>query len=108
MDDYGTVENTYEDAKMIREELGKNGAIVFPWSHNKIDCYIFFMSITFKKIGVSPFGGNPTGRVYIGLYGKGCGHFVDNKTHPSDWEKLNLDKYGAEAFSDLWNKMWVD
>lgn len=108
MDQYGSFENTEADAQDLRYALGEGKPIVFTWSHNKVDAYIFLVDPVFLKLGTMAFGGNPDGRVYVGLYGKGCNHFSKDEIHPGYWEeKLNLDKGGAEAWAEFWPKIWL-
>ena len=107
MDQYGSVEYTPEDAHLLSGHLKKGTPLVFAWSHNKIDSYIFMITPEFEKLGTMPFGGNPTGRAYVGLYGRGCNHFSKGEIHSSYWEeKLNMDRGGAEAWADFWSKIW--
>lgn len=107
MDQYGSFESTEADAREIRKAIDENLDIVFAWSHNKTDCYIFHISPNFEVLGVMPFGGNPRCRVYVGLYGKGCNHFSRTDTHAGYWqEKLNLDRDGAEAWAEFWKQIW--
>jgi hypothetical protein len=106
MDEYGTFENTELDAKTIREKI-EQASVVFAWSHNKIDAYIFTIVKDFNVVGVMPFGGSPRQRIYVGLYGKGCNHFSTNDIHAGYWEeKLNLDSGGAESWANFWNMIW--
>lgn len=107
MDEYGSFRNTKEDAKELREKIDHNLDVVFVWSHNQIDGYIFHVSPNFEALGIMPFGGNPRGRVYVGLYGKGCNHFSKKDIHPSYWEeKLNIDKEAADAWAGFWKLLW--
>ena len=108
MDEYGSFRNTKEDAKELREAMKTSQHdIVFAWSYNQIDCYIFHVSQNFDVLGIMPFGGNPRSRVYVGLYGKGCNHFSKDEIHPSYWEeKLRIDKQGAEAWAEFWTHIW--
>lgn len=109
LDEYGTVTNDVRGALLVAVQLfTKNLPIVFAWSHNQIDCYIFTIAHQFNVIGTMPFGGNPRGRCYISLYGKGSNHFSmsNDLVHPSYFqEKLGLDRFGAEAFSEFWGKV---
>jgi len=108
MDEYGSFRNTKEDAQELRKAIDHNLDVVFAWSHNRVDGYIFHVSPNFEVLGIMPYGGNPRGRVYVGLYGKGCNHFSKSDIHASYWEeKLGIDKYGAEAWVEFWKMVWA-
>lgn len=107
MDQYGSFSNSENDIQEIRWALSKNGNICFAWSYNQIDGFIVLVNCNFMKLGTMPFGGNPDGRVYVSVYGKGCNHFSPEEHHPSYFaEKLNLDREAAEGFAQLWAGIW--
>ena len=109
LDEYGSVENNAEGAKLVSDQLLNTGAVCFSWSHNKVDAYIFILTKQFSKVGMMPFGGNPAGRIYVGLFGKGANHFCKENTHAYYWaDKLNMDKGGAEAWAEFWKLIWSD
>lgn len=108
MDEYGSFRHTKEDAKEIAESLSREPAVVFSYSHNQVDAIIVILAKQFEKLGVMPFGGNPQGRIYCGIYGRGCAHLsLDEGTHYSYLdEKLNIrDQKMAENFSIFYG--WI-
>lgn len=106
MDQYGSFQNNEKDYDELANDLAKHNTIVFSWSHNQIDGYIFMISIGFVKLGMMPFGGQPTGRAYVGLWGRGCDHIrMDGGLLKYDLDKLNIDDDGAEKFTELWNEV---
>lgn len=108
MNEYGSYDNLSFDYREIAVNLKENGAIVFAWSPNEIDCFIVFMSMNFKKLGIMPFGGNPEGRVYVALYGKGAAHHFNlaKDTDPSYiQEKMLCTEFTATQMSMLFEKI---
>jgi len=108
-DQYGCSRLTKEDAHEIRQALNLSGTALFPLSGDGGGCLIVLICTQFYKIGVMPFGGNPTGRAYVGVYGRGCNHLSmeAEPIHPGYLiEKLNLHQEEAEWFSQLWAMIW--
>lgn len=104
MDQYGSFKCTPADAEQLADQLKEHGTVVFAWSHNDFDGFIFMASINFKTLGTMPFGGSPRGRAYIGLWGRGCDHVrMDGGLLKYDLDKLNIDEEAAEKFADFWN-----
>lgn len=107
MDEYGCMKPTEADALEVREALRLGGSAVFPLSGDQIGCMIILINTQFEKIGTMPFGGNPVGRAYVGVYGKGCNHLSMEHTHPGYIaEKLNLAQSDAETFAKFWDLLW--
>jgi len=100
MDEYGTL--GLEDCEKIAYEI-EHGNVVFPFSIDKQTCHIIVITKYFLKMGVMPFGGNPTGRYYVGIYGKGCSHMAINGRESIGYiaEKLNVDEKSAEDIQRL-------
>jgi hypothetical protein len=104
VDEYGTVENNELGATLVASHLYHSiKPVVFAWSPDQATAHIFTIVRHFNKIGIMPFGGNPEGRAYIGIYGIGCNHISFGEVHPGYLEeKLRLDKTSAESFSAFW------
>lgn len=108
-DEYGCSRINEADAKEVRQALEFSGTAVFPLSGDGGGCIIVLVCTQFYKIGVMPFGGNPTGRAYVGVYGRGCNHLSmePEPIHPSYLvEKLNLHFEEAEWLSRFWSMIW--
>jgi hypothetical protein len=109
MDDYGCMRLTKEDAKEVRDTLDKVGSVVFALSGDQIGAMIILICTRFNKSGTMPFGGNPTGRAYVGVYGMGCNHFSKDQIHPSYFaEKLKLHEGDAETLAKFWDLLWLN
>jgi hypothetical protein len=109
MDEYGSYRNTKEDAKEIKEAIEAHGTIVIPYSGDGGGAVILLMSTNFRKPygAVMPFGGNPDFRIYVGVYGRGCGHFSMEPTHWSYFnEKLTLGECESKWLEELWKNLW--
>lgn len=107
MDIYGCLNLTLRDAKLVRQALEQNGAVVFPLTSDHVGCMIITLTAGFAKIGIMPFGGRPDGRIYVGVYGRGCNHFSAKPTEPGYFgEKLNIQGQDAKTLSDFWKMMW--
>jgi hypothetical protein len=107
MDQYGCLKVDRTSADEVRDSLNLRGSVVFPLSGDQIGCMIIHIDTMFEKIGVMPFGGNPIGRVYVGVYGRGCNHLSKEHIHPGYIsEKLNLHQDDAETFSKFWDLLW--
>ena len=107
MDAYGCFRPTPEDFAEIKRSLKSFGTLVFPYSGDEIGCVILLISTNFTPIGIMPFGGNPNGSVYIGVYGRGLNHLPIKGLHPNYIkEKLGVTGDEAEWISQLWNYLW--
>ena len=105
MDEYFCCKSTEEDFKLIASNLLDSGTVIFSYSEDKITCFVVLLSIDFKKIGVLPFGGNPTGNICMGVYGRGFNHFNPNTEMRSQYlsEKINVPEADAIQLSNLFN-----
>ena len=108
MDHYGCMRHSPEDAAEVALALHDHGTVVFPYSFDQIGCMVIFVSIAFEKLGVMPYGGNPEGRAYMGVYGRGCAHIslqkqIEYQSYLD--EKLNLGAVEAEHLAEFWG--WV-
>jgi hypothetical protein len=107
VDNYGTLTISENDADLARNRLVNSGSIVFTLSSDGVGATIVLMCGRFEKIGIMPFGGNPEGRCYVGVYGRGCNHLGTHPIHPAYIEeKLGVQGEDAEALSKFWSLMW--
>lgn len=110
-DKYGCFRNTGEDfdslAKLLKDSLGVPVLFPYSYSYDEQTCLIILIVPTFIRAGTFPFGGNPNGRVYVGVYGRGCTHLGwEHEMHPSyAEEKLDLGHEDARGFAELWNAL---
>ena len=108
MDEYGCVRDE-DDFEHIKQKLEEFGSVVFTYSYDGTGAMIVHIDKEFHKIGTMAFGGNPEGRAFVGILGRGCTHLGFKHTHASYIEeKLNLGKSDAEGFANLWNWMWSE
>lgn len=105
MDEYGCYSNNPTDFDEIAAKLRQHGTIVFPYSDDRIGCMILLISGNFEKLGVMPFGGNPNGRYYVGIYGKGCNHISFDSQASYLREKFNLSTYDSETLYELFTEL---
>ena len=97
MDEYGIYNDSEEDIKSLADALKENGTIVFSYSADKTTAFIVLISQSFAKLGIMPFGGNPSGRFYVGIYGRGCSHLsFKNESVGYISEKLGVGEHSAE------------
>jgi hypothetical protein len=107
MDKYGCLKPTLEDAQNVKQALALCSSAVFTLSGDDIGAMIIFISTQFEKIGTMPFGGNPVGRAYVGIYGRGCNHLSMGEIHPGYIEeKLGVGREESETFAEFWNLLW--
>lgn len=108
MDEYGCFRSTKEDFDEIKLELDKHGTIVFAYSKDQIGCLVISLSSKFQVLGKIPFGGNPRGAVYVGIYGFGASHFSRQKIHADYFtEKLGIGQEEAGWLEELWDGLWT-
>lgn len=108
MDAYGTIEACPEDIKSVRDVLDQGEPVVFPMSDGRGTGMIVLIVPRFQKLGTMPFGGNPNGRLYVALYGKGANHFAPERTEPGYFqEKLRIGKSEAAALAHFWQMLWT-
>ncbi len=107
-DEFGCMRaSSREDAMAVRQALDQAGSVVFPLSGDQIGAMVINVTTKFDKLGVMPFGGNPYGRAYVGVYGRGCNHLAMQDTDPNYiGEKLNIAGDDAKTFSDFWALIW--
>lgn len=109
MDAYGCFHVTEDDARTVREVLTEAGAVVFALTGDDMGAMVITLTADFVKLGILPFGGRPDGRIYFGLYGRGCNHFAPHHTDASYFEeKLGLPNSDAETIAAFWNLMWKE
>jgi hypothetical protein len=107
MDKYGSMRIDQESADQVRNALDEFGSVVFAFSGDQMGSLIILLCRDFEKLGVMPFGGKPDGRIYLGLYGRGCNHFSMEPIHPNYFkEKLDLADEEAEWLSQFWDLLW--
>jgi hypothetical protein len=107
MDEFGCYRHTTEDAAEVAKQLNANGTVVFPYSYDQVGCMLVLISNNFAKLGVMPFGGNPDGRNYVGIFGRGCGHLSAENGPVESYveEKLNLQGEDAKNFAEFYQ--WI-
>lgn len=106
-DEYGCYRLNQEDAGIVHAHLINRGSVVFPLSGDAAGCMIVLMCREFDCLGVMPFGGRPTDRIYVGIYGLGCNHFAPAPTHWGYFaEKLRIPQGDAEPLAAFWSMMW--
>lgn len=110
MDEYGSFRHTKEDALEVATALREDPhehTVVFAYSHDQVGSMLVTLSENFSVLGVMPFGGNPRGRMYVGIYGRGCGHLSLEKGphHSYLEEKLNLEGEDGEKFAEFYS--WI-
>lgn len=104
MDEYGCYRNNESDWKEISNSLKKIGSVVFPYSNGNGCCMIILICDRYEQMGIMPFGGKPDGRLYVGIYGRGCNHLSTKQIHPSYIEeKLTKNPEDASIFAEMWN-----
>lgn len=109
MDQWGCLGLNKEDALNVRQALAQSSSAVFSLSGDQVGAMIVFVSTQFEKIGTMPFGGNPVGRAYVGVYGKGCNHLSMDNIHAGYvGEKLGLGTHDSETFAEFWRLIWVE
>ncbi len=104
MDQYGTCQ--LDDAPMLAEKLNDGRPIIFSFSNDETNAYVISITPNMEKMGVMPFGGNPTGRFGVGVLRRGFFHFdLNRKELYPDYvgEKLGLAEYDAEAVTKMLN-----
>lgn len=107
MDAYGSMTVCQADADEVYQSLAQGGSCVFPLASGDGGALIVLLCSQFEKLGIMPFGGNPVGRIYVGLYGRGCNHLSTEEIHPGYIEeKLGIPRVEAEEFSKFWTLLW--
>jgi hypothetical protein len=107
MDQYGSFQNTKRDALEIKAQLRTHETIVISYSGDQVGAMLLLLCDRFTRVGVMPFGGNPDGRIYVGVYGFGCSHFSRQPTHYSYFmEKLKIGECEAKWLEELWENLF--
>lgn len=104
-DEYGTFGPAHLNE--LRELYGRYKNITFAYSPNHLDCYIININGAFETHGTIPFGGNPRGRTWVSVYGRGANHFsLCSNTFPGYiQEKLKVDELCAESISKIFKAL---
>ncbi len=105
MDEYGCFRNNEKDYDELAHEFKQSGNIVFSYSYDGVGAMVINLNGTFKKLGVMPFGGQPNGRIYVGVYGVGCNHVNWDSDPYYIREKLRICLADAEGLSNLFKEM---
>lgn len=107
MDEYGCFRHTREDAREVARALDERDSVVFCYSHDQMGAMLILLCESFLKLGTMPFGGQPEGRMYVGIFGRGCGHLSKEKGPAQSYidEKLNLKGDDGEKFSEFY--AWI-
>ncbi len=110
MDEFGCLlPNSPQDAKAVRMSLDKTGSVTFPLKVSDSEQYNFLISARFDKIGLAINGGNPSGRVYVGVQGFSCHHFskTDDIHEGYFAEKLRIGLIEATSLAEFWALVWA-
>ena len=105
MDQYGCFRNSKEDFDELAKFFSLSKNIVFAYSEDQIGCIIVSLNANFTKLGVMPFGGNPTGRIWVSVYGRGCNHLSYNSDAKYVAEKLNIRGEESEWIARILNEI---
>lgn len=109
MDEYGSFRHTKEEAYEVAKAnlFGEADTTVFQWSPDGFGALICVISPRFGVLGIMGFGGNPRGRCFVGIYGRGCGHLSMEKGPYASYieEKLNIKGEEAEKFCEFYS--WI-
>ncbi len=106
MDQYGCYRNTKDDFDELAANYKATRNILFAYSENQIDCINICLNGSFRKLGTMPFGGNPTGRIWISCYGKGVpNHFSFKDKYPYISEKMHVEEWCAKWIQNILNEI---
>ena len=107
MDEYGCYRATPEDWDALANLLTEKENILFPYSADAHGAMIININREFSVHGTMPFGGNPHGRAWISILGRGADHIdIDREQFPTYLqEHLTIQKDEAEALSVLLNEV---
>ena len=107
MDEYGTFRATKEDWDELAERLNKKENILFPYSANAQSAMVISINREFERLGTMPFGGNPSGRAWISVLGRGADHIdIDSEQQGSYLgEHLGLPSDNAVQLAELLNEL---
>ena len=107
MDEYGTYRAASEDWDELASLFKERENILFPYSADAKSAMIISINRDFVKRGTMPFGGNPAGRAWISILGRGADHVdIDNEQHASYLEEhLGLPSDNAAQLAELLNEL---
>lgn len=106
MDDYGCC--NLDDAGLIADTLKESGSVVFSFSLDGFSAYVVCMTSVLNKIGVMPFGGNPSGSICVAVLLKGAYWFDSDADKEPGYvgEKLGLSGRDAENVTSMLNAVF--
>lgn len=107
MDEYGTFRATKEDWDALADLFKQKENILFPYSADAQSAMIISINREFLREGTMPFGGNPVGRAWISVLGRGADHIdIDNEQHASYLgEHIGLPSDNATHLAELLNEL---
>lgn len=107
MDEYGTYRATNEDWDELARLFGQKENILFPYSADAQSAMIVSINREFLRKGTMPFGGNPAGRAWVSVLGRGADHIdIDNEQYGSYLaEHLGLPSDNAQQLAELLNEL---
>lgn len=107
MDEYGTYRPREDDWNELASLFNEKENILFPYSADAQSAMIISINRDFEMKGKMPFGGNPVGRAWISVWGRGACHVnIDDEQYPSYLEEhLGLPKDNAIHLADLLNEL---
>jgi hypothetical protein len=107
MDEYGTYRATTEDWDELAALFKEKENILFPYSADAQSAMIISINREFFKKGNMPFGGNPAGRAWISVLGRGADHIdIDNEQHATYLqEHIGLPSDNAAQVAQLLNEL---
>jgi len=99
MDEYGCFSD--KDLSEIANLYNETKNILISYSEDQIGAIIVNINGAFQKHGIMPFGGNPSGRIIISVYGRGMNHFGLNSDHNYISEKLSIGADEAKWIENI-------
>lgn len=107
MDEYGTFRATESDWPDLAHLFNKKENILFSYSADAQSAMIISINCDFEVVGKMPFGGNPAGRTWISVWGRGACHLnIDGEQYPKYLEEhLGLPSDNATHLSILLNQL---
>ena len=107
MDEYGTYRATKEDWDELAKLFSEKENILFPYSADAQSAMIISINREYIKKGTMPFGGNPEGRAWVSILGRGADHIdIDSEQHGIYLEEhLGLPNDNAKQLADLLNEL---
>ncbi len=107
MDEFGTYRAVKEDWDELASLFSEKENILFPYSADAQSAMIISINREFLKKGTMPFGGNPAGRAWISILGRGADHIdIDSEQHGTYLqEHLSLPSDNAAQLAELLNEL---